>query len=94
LAIDPQLQDEQAQAPWLWSAQRRHFTGHDDPQSLRANAVLVREKGLGGIMYRHNTARMTASNCLMSLMPVCVCVKFQPIPQPSRNHPDEPTPPR
>lgn len=43
--------DERAQAPWLWNAQRRHFIGYDDPQSLRAKAAFVREKGLGGIMY-------------------------------------------
>lgn len=43
--------DERAQAPWLWNAQRRHFIGYDDPQSLRAKVAFVREKGLGGIMY-------------------------------------------
>lgn len=43
--------DEQAQAPWLWNAQRRHMISYDDPQSLRAKAAFARERGLGGIMY-------------------------------------------
>lgn len=43
--------DEQAQAPWLWNADSRHFISYDDPQSLRAKAAFVRAKGLGGIMY-------------------------------------------
>ena len=43
--------DEQAQAPWLWNADSRHFISYDDPQSLRAKAAFVRDKGLGGVMY-------------------------------------------
>lgn len=43
--------DAQAQAPFLWNAQSRRFISYDDPQSLRAKAAFVRERGLGGIMY-------------------------------------------
>lgn len=43
--------DTRAQAPYLWNPKTRHFISYEDPQSLRAKTTLVREKGLGGIMY-------------------------------------------
>lgn len=43
--------DEQAQAPWLWNAQRHRFISYDDPQSLQAKAQFIRAKRLGGAMY-------------------------------------------
>ncbi|MDO1527828.1 glycoside hydrolase family 18 protein [Fulvimonas sp. R45] len=43
--------DAQAQAPWLWNAQTRHFVSYDDPQSIAAKAAFVKAKRLGGIMY-------------------------------------------
>ena len=43
--------DGQAQAPYLWNADTRHFVTYDDPQSLAAKATFVRERGLGGMMY-------------------------------------------
>lgn len=43
--------DEKAQAPYLWNAKTRTFVSYEDPQSLRAKAAFVKEKGLGGVMY-------------------------------------------
>ncbi|UNK58703.1 glycoside hydrolase family 18 protein [Pseudoxanthomonas daejeonensis] len=43
--------DAQAQAPYLWNADTRHFITYDDPYSLAAKAEFVRERGLGGMMY-------------------------------------------
>ncbi|MFC5741248.1 glycoside hydrolase family 18 protein [Dyella tabacisoli] len=43
--------DEQAQAPYLWNADKHIFVSYDDPQSLRAKAAYVRANNLGGMMY-------------------------------------------
>ena len=43
--------DADAQAPWLWNAQTRHFISYDDPQSIAAKAAYVKAQHLGGIMY-------------------------------------------
>ena len=43
--------DAQAQAPWLWNAQTRHFITYEDPASLAAKAAYVRAHHLGGVMY-------------------------------------------
>lgn len=47
--------DAQAQAPWLWNAQTRHFITYDDPQSIAAKAAYVKARHLGGIMYWEQT---------------------------------------
>ena len=43
--------DEAAQAPYLWNADSTTFISYDDPESLRAKAAFVKEKGLGGMMW-------------------------------------------
>ncbi len=43
--------DADAQAPYLWNAESRHFISYDDPQSLAAKAAWVKAQHLGGIMY-------------------------------------------
>ncbi|MEP7186554.1 MAG: glycoside hydrolase family 18 protein [Rhodanobacter sp.] len=43
--------DADAQAPYLWNADTRHFISYDDPHSLAAKAVWVKAHHLGGIMY-------------------------------------------
>lgn len=43
--------DAQAQAPYLWNAQIRHFVTYDDPQSIAAKAAYVKAQHLGGLMY-------------------------------------------
>lgn len=43
--------DDAAQAPYLWNADSLMFISYDDPESLRAKAVFVRERQLGGMMY-------------------------------------------
>jgi len=43
--------DEDAQAAWLWNDADASFVTYEDPQSLRAKAAFVRERGLGGVMY-------------------------------------------
>jgi len=45
------LWDDAAQAPWLWNPQRRVFVSYEDPRSLRLKCKLVRERGLGGVMF-------------------------------------------
>jgi len=43
--------DDIAQAPWLWNPARRLFVSYEDPRSLRLKARLVRDRGLGGVMF-------------------------------------------
>ena len=43
--------DAEAQAAWLWNEAEASFVTYEDPQALRAKAALVRERGLGGVMY-------------------------------------------
>lgn len=43
--------DAQAEAPYLWNAQTRHFVSYDDPQSIAAKAAYVKAQHLGGLMY-------------------------------------------
>ena len=43
--------DKDAQAAWLWNGTEGSFVTYEDPQALRAKAALVRERGLGGVMY-------------------------------------------
>jgi chitinase len=45
------LWDDAAQAPWLWHPARRLFVSYEDPRSLRLKTRLVRERGLGGVMF-------------------------------------------
>lgn len=44
--------DERASAPFLWNGEARSFITYDDPQSIRAKAAYVRERRLGGMMFR------------------------------------------
>lgn len=48
--------DEQAQAAWLWNPRTRVFVTYEDPEAIRAKARHVRERGLGGVMYREHGA--------------------------------------
>ena len=43
--------DERANAPYLWNEAKAAFITYDDPQSIRAKADYVRNKGLGGVMF-------------------------------------------
>jgi chitinase len=43
--------DEQAQAPFLWNAERRAFVTYDDPESLAIKCRYIREHGLAGAMF-------------------------------------------
>jgi chitinase len=43
--------DERARAPYLWNEGSASFITYDDPQSIRAKADYVRNKGLGGMMF-------------------------------------------
>jgi chitinase len=43
--------DEQAQAPWLYSAGEQIFWTFDDPESVRLKAQYARANGLGGVMF-------------------------------------------
>jgi chitinase len=43
--------DDAAQAPYLWNARRGLFVSYEDPRSLRAKALFVRERGLAGVMF-------------------------------------------
>jgi chitinase len=45
------LWDDAAQAPWLWHPARRLFVSYEDPRSLRLKTRLVRDGGLGGVMF-------------------------------------------
>jgi chitinase len=45
------LWDDAAQAPWLWHPARRLFVSYEDPRSLRLKARLIRDHGLGGVMF-------------------------------------------
>ena len=45
------LWDDAAQAPWLWNPEKRLFVSYEDPRSLRLKCALVRERGLGGVMF-------------------------------------------
>ncbi len=45
------LWDDAAQAPWLWNPGKRLFVSYEDPRSLRLKCRLVRERGLGGVMF-------------------------------------------
>lgn len=42
--------DEEAQVPWLYSADTGIFIGYDDPQSIAAKAGYVKDQGLAGVM--------------------------------------------
>lgn len=43
--------DADAQAAWLWNAERRIFISYEDPDALRAKVAYARERSLGGVMY-------------------------------------------
>lgn len=43
--------DAQAQAPYLWNAERRIFITYDDPESLALKARYARDHALGGVMF-------------------------------------------
>ena len=43
--------DAQAQAPFLWNAEKRIFISYDDPESLRVKSRYVLERGLAGVMF-------------------------------------------
>jgi GH18 family chitinase len=43
--------DADAQAPFLWNAEKRIFVSYDDPESLRGKGRYIRERGLGGAMF-------------------------------------------
>jgi len=43
--------DPDAQAPFLWNAEKRIFVSYDDPESLRGKSLYIRERGLGGAMF-------------------------------------------
>jgi GH18 family chitinase len=45
------LWDADAQAPYLWNAERRVFVSYEDPESLRGKCRYIRERGLGGAMF-------------------------------------------
>ena len=45
------LWDDAAQAPWLWNPEKKLFVSYEDPRSLRLKCALVRERGLGGVMF-------------------------------------------
>lgn len=51
--------DADAQAPWLWNAQTRHFITYDDPQSIAAKMAYIKAQHLGGIMYWEQTSDPT-----------------------------------
>jgi chitinase len=46
--------DSQAQAPYLWNADRRVFITYDDTESMRLKSRYVRERGLAGAMFWQN----------------------------------------
>jgi len=43
--------DSVASAPYLYNAQSRTFVSYDDPESLAAKCIYVREHKLGGVMF-------------------------------------------
>ncbi len=43
--------DAQAQAPYLYNAEKRLFIAYDDPESLALKARYIRERGLAGAMF-------------------------------------------
>ena len=45
------LWDDAAQAPWLWNPDKKLFVSYEDPRSLRLKCRLIRERGLGGVMF-------------------------------------------
>jgi chitinase len=45
------LWDDSAQAPWLWNPEKKLFVSYEDPRSLRLKCRLIRERGLGGVMF-------------------------------------------
>ena len=45
------LWDDAAQAPWLWNPEKKLFVSYEDPRSLRLKCQLVRDRGLGGVMF-------------------------------------------
>jgi chitinase len=47
--------DEKAAAPYLYSAEKQMFVSYEDPESIAAKGLYVREHHLGGIMYWENS---------------------------------------
>jgi chitinase len=45
------LWDDEAQAPFLWNAEKRIFVSYEDPQSLRIKCRYIRERKLAGAMF-------------------------------------------
>jgi len=43
--------DEKAQAPYLWSAEKRIFISYEDPESLRIKCRYIRDQKLAGAMF-------------------------------------------
>jgi GH18 family chitinase len=43
--------DGQADAPFLWNAEKRVFISYDDPESLRVKCRYIRDRALGGAMF-------------------------------------------
>jgi chitinase len=53
--------DTLAQAPFLWSAERRIWISYEDPESLRVKSRYIREHGLAGAMFWEYTADPTGA---------------------------------
>ncbi len=67
--------DAEAQAPYLWHAERRVFISYEDHQSLAAKVAYVRAQRLGGLMFWEYSGDVGgALRCLMAtLNPLLQC---------------------
>ena len=43
--------DADAQVPYLYDPSRRLWISYDDPQSIKAKADFIKDRGLGGAMF-------------------------------------------
>jgi chitinase len=76
--------DPEAQAPFLWNAEKRIFVSYDDPQSLRLKCRYIAEHGLGGVMFWEYYA--DKSGALLGTLFQELRAKARPFP-PSRGDP-------
>jgi chitinase len=53
--------DAEAQAPYLWNAERKIFITYEDPESLGRKTLYIREHGLAGAMFWEYNADLSGA---------------------------------
>jgi chitinase len=63
----PRYWQDEAQVPWLYSAEDQIMISYDDPESLAIKAAYVKERGFGGVMF-WELSQDTADHALLQAL--------------------------